>query len=44
MSDVTLLEKKPAGEVSPPNLPLRHGRSRGWLGEEMDRFTVDEGL
>lgn len=44
MSDVTLLEKaSPAGET-PPTLALERDDGSSAAGQEMDRFTVDEGV
>ncbi|WP_156680861.1 hypothetical protein [Sphingomonas profundi] len=50
MSDVALLEKAPAGAAPPPTapkLPLTAKVDSGFVadsGDEMDRFTVDEGV
>lgn len=52
ISDVTLLEKAapgaaaPAAPLIPPKLPLptKHDIGLAERGEEMDRFTVDEGV
>lgn len=45
MSDVTLLEKAPAGEQAiPPVLEFEPRDGKSASGEEMDRFTVDEGV
>jgi hypothetical protein len=45
MSDVTLLEKASAGEqVTPPVLEFEPREDKAAVGEEMDRFTVDEGV
>lgn len=44
MEDVTLLERgSPAGET-PPVKPFEQSRDNAREGEEMDRFTVDEGV
>lgn len=44
MSDVTLLEKAPVDEV-PPTLEFERKEGvKAEAGEEMDRFTVDEGV
>ena len=43
--DVTVLEKAPAGElVVPPVLDFEPREDKAAAGEEMDRFTVDEGV
>lgn len=45
MSDVTLLEKGPANEGPPPTLPLPSAADlKPVAGEDLDRFTVDEGV
>lgn len=45
MSDVTVLEKAPAGErEAPPTLEFEMREIKPEAGEEMDRFTVDEGV
>lgn len=44
MEDVTLLERgKPEGDT-PPTLPIERNRHALQENEEMDRFTVDEGV
>lgn len=45
MADVTLLEKASSADELPPTLPLaRDQDTKVAAGEEMDRFTVDEGV
>lgn len=45
MADVTLLEKAPSGGETPPTLPFAQDQdAKAAAGEEMDRFTVDEGV
>lgn len=45
MADVTLLEKGAQIDQQPPTLPFApKADERGSLGDELDRFTVDEGV
>lgn len=45
MSDVTLLEKSSSHEETPPTLPIpRAADLKPDSGEDLDRFTVDEGV
>ncbi len=44
MEDVTLLERGPAVTEQPPVLPFVLTEDKAGVGEDMDRFTVDEGV
>ena len=44
MSDVTLVEKAPPPLLTPPTLPQTNRGEVVGSGEELDRFTVDEGV
>ncbi len=44
MSDVTVLEKASMEAETPPTLPIPKRDDKPAVGEEMDRFTVDEGV